>query len=500
MSYMPILGRLGVLWLILSALWTPSKLSAQFFISSHSTLPACVSPPTIADFFDSRSAFLQLDQQSSQIGYGMAMHSISTVTVGGVIHAYYVAAGTAGPGVGHAISTDGVNFSFQGLALNTGVNGSWDDLMASFPGVWYDSGTYYMVYEGSGHHLYNWIGLATSTDGVNFVKHPTPIIQNDTSSGSWEKGGMGTPNIYKSGTTWYVYYTASNGTDYQIGVASGASLTGLSKSSLNPIIRTSSTGWDSGTVGKRDIIVSGGVYYMVYEGSTDGVPLANNIVDFSQSNWSSGLARSTDLIHWTKFPLNPILPVRKSYGNDSPNLLSIRGATYIYYRVNNGNGINYTRRALIASSGYGGFARSWVAQDSALGHSIGRRTNATDWSANVAQDNAGYLQFGPYVSSVPVGENVAVWALQVDNNSADNYPIVKLEVSDFDAGQKILGSRVITRQQWAAPNRVEYFAVPFNNGASNHRLEFRIYWYDRAYVIEQLVGYTSAGAAPLNGC
>jgi hypothetical protein len=133
----------------------------------------------------------------------------------------------------------------------------------------------------------------------------------------------------------------------------------------------------------------------------------------------------------------------------------------------------------------------WGAQDPALGHLIGRPEADGGWSVNVAQDPPNnWPQYGPYTTSVPAGTNLAMWTLLIDNNSADNNPIIYLDVHDYEANA-VLASRAVTRKQWAAPNRSLLFVLPFTlgTGSVGHHLEFRVFWYGHAYVKEYAVGF-----------
>jgi hypothetical protein len=134
----------------------------------------------------------------------------------------------------------------------------------------------------------------------------------------------------------------------------------------------------------------------------------------------------------------------------------------------------------------------WNAQSDMLGAPppdgvrVGRAENG-GWAANSATDPEGFLQYGPYTTTVPPGDHVATWTLMVDNNTADDLPIVRLEVVDAAAGEKILASRVLTRKQWVAADQYQSFSLPFtlDNASASHPLEFRVYWYDHANVREQ---------------
>lgn len=452
-----------------------------FGISSASFATNSPYTASVSTMFNSNEAFAKLDKTNNNMGASFDMHYISTVTISGTIWAYYIKLTPAGKmGIGLAKSTNGTSWTDNGLVLDVGSSGQWDDNMASFPGIWYDSGTFYLVYEGTGNGSAGDIGLATSTNGTSFTRQGR-ILTHNTSG--WESANIGTPSLYKVGSTWYLFYHGYDWTDCRVGVATGTSLTSLSRNGANPIINTSSSGWDSGTVGKRDIIYENGYYYMVYEGSTDA--------PFGSAKWSSGLARSSNLISWSKYSQNPVLPQTQNYyGNDGPAFITVSGVPYIYYRgvvPGGGTSDNHTRRARIANELNGGITNSWEAES--LQHVIGRQ-DADGWSADTGLDSPNYMQYGPYTTVTNVGQNTAVWKLMVDNNNADNLGVVTLEVVDASDGGALLASRTITRQQFSSTWHYEFFTVPFylDSWRSGHQLEYRTLWHQTSYVREDKVG------------
>ena len=142
---------------------------------------------------------------------------------------------------------------------------------------------------------------------------------------------------------------------------------------------------------------------------------------------------------------------------------------------------------------------SWDMFSTDISHVIGRQDNE-GWSANTLHDQAGYLQFGPYVKTLSsAGTYTASWRLMIDNNSAGADTVAKLEVADFDSGQQILASKELTRNAWRAPFTYQTFDLPFtlNASRSGHALEFRIWWEDRAYIRQQTVSVRCSSTPPL---
>lgn len=443
--------------------------------------------PTPADLIDNNLGFLKLDKTNTHLGDAFQMHFIAPLYINGTYWTYYIKGANGHLGIGLAKSTDGIQFNDQGMVLSVGSTGAVDSGYASFPGVWYENGTFYLVYEaaGDGSKGFNGdIGLATSTDGINFTKQGIILWHNQS---GWESVNIGTPSLYKENGVWYLHYHGFDGATCQIGVATGTDLMHLTKSGANPIIKSIPGTAQAGTAGRRGIVKSGSRYYMAYEVSGPQLP---GVGSFEGAKWSTSLASSSDLINWTQFSQNNVLPQTvpaDGFGNDGPTFMNVGGANYIYYRVSGSSPV--TRRALIANENYGGFDVSWNMSGQFIGHNIGR-VDGDGWSANMSQDAPGYLQYGPYYPSLPAGDHIATWSFMIDNNTSNNDAMMRIEVVDVDDNFSVIAQRDVTRKQWKQTGRYEYFSVPFRTDASrlNHRLELRAYWYGRAFIREGKVG------------
>ncbi len=139
------------------------------------------------------------------------------------------------------------------------------------------------------------------------------------------------------------------------------------------------------------------------------------------------------------------------------------------------------------------FGTHWDQTSPEIGHSIGR-SEADGWSATHGMDNPGFLQYGPYITSVGTGNHVAKWKAMIGNASIgleqNKGAVARLEVIDSSAGYALLASRLLTRDDWNAAMQYECFALPFTLAPSQvgHQLEFRFWWYDKGYVRLQKLG------------
>lgn len=295
-------------------------LAATLTVSTHAG-------PTLTDLWEGKAEWVR---DAIQIGTNFQFHFPSIRPDGDALEAFYLAPRNNKLTIGRARSVDGLNWANDGTVVDVGrdANDAWDNRMASFPGVWKDGDTWYVVYEGAGLISPGDIGLATSKDGTNFTKHPNnPILRHNVND--WERANIGTPSLYKENGIWYLFYHAYDANVCQIGVATGTNLTNLSKAPKNPLVpvSTNAAAWDTGTTGRRSRIVKEGpYYYFAFEGST--------AQPYTESRWSSGLARSTNLTSgWVKCPRNPMIPQTPSgMGYDGPELVRLKDVWYLYVR------------------------------------------------------------------------------------------------------------------------------------------------------------------------
>ena len=122
-----------------------------------------------------------------------------------------------------------------------------------------------------------------------------------------------------------------------------------------------------------------------------------------------------------------------------------------------------------------------------LPHQIGR-TDGDGWSVNVTNDGPGYMQYGPYSNQIGVGSNTAAWDIAIDNNTAANDQVVRLDVFDATTGT-VLAYHDVTRFEFNYTGNYQAFGVPFNlpQSRAGHQIEFRSYWYGTAYLRGRIV-------------
>ena len=170
--------------------------------------------------------------------------------------------------------------------------------------------TYYMFAEGRGDTAH----MLISSDRIHWhEKGPLDIRYSDGKP--LGKGPIGTPSVWFEDGFWYLYYERD---DLGIWLASSPDLKIWTNKQDDPVIKMGPETYDQYGLAMDQIIKYKGRYYGYYH--------ATEFKDWHE--WTSCIAMSEDLLHWTKFPGNPILRENKS----SP-VTVYDGNSYILYTM-----------------------------------------------------------------------------------------------------------------------------------------------------------------------
>lgn len=138
------------------------------------------------------------------------------------------------------------------------------------------------------------IGLAISSDGTNFVKLPAPVLAGRS------------PEVILKGDMFYLFFVRDlPGQGYAVFLGQSRDGIHFHEVGNEPVLSPGDQeNWDDFEVTTPRIIQIENSYYMVYAGLNRG--------DRKDIPRAFGLARSVDLLHWDKYPDNPVFTCAKS--------------------------------------------------------------------------------------------------------------------------------------------------------------------------------------------
>ncbi len=203
--------------------------------------------------------------------------------------------------IGYAFSPDGINWTkHHEPVLMVGAPSQWDNGFLEGPSVIKEGNEYKMWYcgydavvDGSGTDGRANIGLATSTDGINWTKHPgNPVLTTGTNS--WDSIYVQDPHVIKINSMYYMWFGGGSNDaayDQQVGFATSSDGINWTKSHLNPVLARGNPGeWDQVTASFPTVLLDNGTYKMWYTGK-DSDPLPPSSLDYF---WEIGYATAPE--------------------------------------------------------------------------------------------------------------------------------------------------------------------------------------------------------------
>lgn len=138
----------------------------------------------------------------------------SVLRDGGLYHMWY-AGFSDRDRIGHATSLDGINWTKDpSPVLDVGPQGAWDNRLVSAPSVLKDGNVFMMWYEGRSQDLTDRIGLATSPDGVHWTRAGADPVLSEGDQGAWDEYGVTTPSVVRTDSGYHMFYAGMNADDW----------------------------------------------------------------------------------------------------------------------------------------------------------------------------------------------------------------------------------------------------------------------------------------------
>jgi predicted GH43/DUF377 family glycosyl hydrolase len=175
----------------------------------------------------------------------------------------------------------------------------WESAGTFNPAVIRHRGKFVMLYRAQDKNGTSRLGYAESADGIHFKRTSQPVV---SPRADYEKdGGVEDPRLVKFGDTYYLTYTGYNKKDGQLCLATSRDLLHWQRQGV--ILPAYKGNWNvrwtkSGAIVPEKI---NGKYWMYFLGTS------------ADKTDQTGLAYSSDLVHWTEATDVPVLPRRTGH-------------------------------------------------------------------------------------------------------------------------------------------------------------------------------------------
>ena len=210
--------------------------------------------------------------------------------------------------LGYATSPDGIQWTRH--PKNPLVKDHWvEDMMIVKHGR-----KYYMFAEGREDRAH----MLVSDNGISWTRVGQLDIRLKSGK-SIPDGPFGTPTVWLENDKWHLFYERN---DLGIWLAISKDLKVWTNVQDEPVMKPGPGEYDKDLVALNQIVKHLGRYYAYYHGSARTGP--------KKGLWSTNVATSSDLIHWEKYPANPLLPIDE---NKSSGILVHDGARYRLYTM-----------------------------------------------------------------------------------------------------------------------------------------------------------------------
>jgi beta-1,2-mannosidase len=205
-----------------------------------------------------------------------------------------------GPLVLSALQTDRSPFGgwqrLSGVPVIAPRGDGWESAGTFNPAAIKHEGTIVLIYRAQDKDGTSRLGYASSSDGVNFVRRPDPLLSPET---EYERGGgIEDPRVVRFGDTYYLTYTGYNKKDAQLCLATSNDLVHWDRKGV--ILPANKGRWNVGWTKAGAIVPQkiDGKFWMYFLGTA------------ADKTDQMGIAYSTDLLHWTEPLDTPVLPRR----------------------------------------------------------------------------------------------------------------------------------------------------------------------------------------------
>lgn len=283
---------------------------------------------------------------------GTAIGSPSVIDEGDTLKMLYAAGGTDTKGrISYAYSLDSttwIKYNKATPVFDVSSFGNWDSHFLDTPDWIKDSIEYKLYYFGDNDNnaVGGAIGLATSHNGINWVRRSTQPVLSPGNPGEWDGLYIESPSVLYDGVSYLMWYSGID-TTYKVRIGVATSPDGIywKKYAGNPVIDGGSIySWEGLSVATPAIIKRNGQFEMWYVGASYYDMLDNNAIDTIKV----GYATSSNGLNWIKYAANPILStydnrynINETRGPWTPDVVyrPLENKYYMWYETAYGFGL-----------------------------------------------------------------------------------------------------------------------------------------------------------------
>jgi len=216
--------------------------------------------------------------------------------------------------LGYATSPDGIAWTRH--PRNPLYSEHWvEDMMVVKQG-----GKYWMFAEGRD----DLAQLLVSDDGLAWTR-VGPLDVRSKNGEPIPPGPYGTPTAWFEDGVWRLFYERG---DRGVWLATSRDMKVWTHVRDEPVLAPGPEAYDRDLIALNQIIKHQGRYYAYYHGTAGGLSQAHP--------WCTAVASSTDLLHWEKFPGNPLQPVAQ---NKSSGIVVYDGQGFRLYTMHSHPGV-----------------------------------------------------------------------------------------------------------------------------------------------------------------
>lgn len=265
-------------------------------------------PPRWVDYY------LNPILRKSSNGYDMyGVWQPKIIIENGSFKMWYTNMGASGVGaVGYAVSSNGLEWTKPVIqpVLLAGTPSAWDSYSVSAGPVIKVDNIYRMYYTGnSGNDSKSHIGLATSPDGIVWTKFGSPVLM----AGNTYDYQIAATDIIKVNSLYYLYYSAKNFPYYYVCLATSSDGINWNKHPQNPILTASET-WEGSGVYHGSVKYFNGTYYMTYQNVKDiltafGMAYSTDGITWNKDSGNPFFTQNNTHNNWVGYICYPELEV-----------------------------------------------------------------------------------------------------------------------------------------------------------------------------------------------